>query len=166
MRRGLTLLAAVLLTPGAAVFAHGGEKHKAVDADSAALAAEQTEWGIAGDPQAVSRTVAIEMSDQMRFTPALIEVRRGETLRLRLHNAGKLMHEMVIGTKAVLDEHAAMMARYPNMEHDAAYMAHVPPGDTGEIVWNFNRAGQFDFACLIAGHYAAGMVGRIEVAGQ
>ena len=35
------------------------------------------------------------------------------------------------------------------------------PGKTGEIVWTFNRAGDFDFACLIAGHYQAGMVGKI-----
>jgi plastocyanin len=28
---------------------------------------------------------------------------------------------------------------------------------------NFNRPGEFDFACLIAGHYQAGMVGKITV---
>lgn len=42
-------------------------------------------------------------------------------------------------------------------------MAHVAPGRTGEIVWHFNRAGEFDFACLIPGHHEAGMVGRIKV---
>lgn len=42
-------------------------------------------------------------------------------------------------------------------------MAHVAPGKTGEIVWNFNRAGDFDFACLITGPYQAGMVGQIKV---
>jgi uncharacterized cupredoxin-like copper-binding protein len=42
-------------------------------------------------------------------------------------------------------------------------MAHVPPGKTGEIVWTFNRAGEFEFACLIAGHYQGGMVGAIMV---
>jgi uncharacterized cupredoxin-like copper-binding protein len=50
------------------------------------------------------------------------------------------------------------------MEHDEPYMAHVGPGKTGEIVWTFNRAGDFDFACLIAGHYQAGMVGKVKVA--
>ena len=43
------------------------------------------------------------------------------------------------------------------------YMAHVAPGKTGEIIWTFNRAGEFDFACLIAGHYSAGMKGVIRV---
>ena len=36
-------------------------------------------------------------------------------------------------------------------------------GKTGQIVWTFNRAGQFEFACLIAGHYQAGMTGRFTV---
>jgi uncharacterized cupredoxin-like copper-binding protein len=55
------------------------------------------------------------------------------------------------------------MARFPDMQHDEPWMAHVPPGRTGEIVWTFNRVGEFAFACLIAGHYQAGMVGRITV---
>ena len=56
-----------------------------------------------------------------------------------------------------------MMLKFPNMAHDEPYMAHVRPGKTGKIVWTFNRAGEFGFACLIAGHYQAGMVGRVMV---
>ena len=103
------------------------------------------------------------MNDDMRFTPGKIEVKQGETIRFTLKNNGKLLHEIVIGTKKDLDEHAALMVKYPNMEHDEPYMAHVAPGKSGEIVWNFNRVGDFDFACLVAGHYQAGMVGTIKV---
>jgi uncharacterized cupredoxin-like copper-binding protein len=42
-------------------------------------------------------------------------------------------------------------------------MAHVSPGKNADIIWNFNRAGNFDFACLLPGHYDAGMVGKILV---
>jgi uncharacterized cupredoxin-like copper-binding protein len=42
----------------------------------------------------------------------------------------------------------------------------VPPGKTGELVWTFNKPGNFDFACLIAGHYQAGMIGKITVAAK
>jgi uncharacterized cupredoxin-like copper-binding protein len=49
------------------------------------------------------------------------------------------------------------------MEHEEPYMSHVAPGKRGEIVWQFNRAGEFDFACLLPGHYEAGMVGKIKV---
>ena len=125
---------------------------------------EQKDWGIAGDAKAASRTIDVRMADDMRFTPDRIDVRRGETLRFRVHNAGKVMHEFVIGTKAENARHAELMVKFPNMEHDEPYMAHVPPGKTGEIVWTFNRAGIFEFACLIAGHYQAGMVGTINVA--
>jgi len=85
-------------------------------------------------------------------------------VRFRVKNHGKAMHEFVIGTKAENAKHAELMIKFPNMEHDEPYMAHVAPGKTGEIVWTFNRAGTFEFACLIAGHYAAGMVGTIHVA--
>lgn len=47
-------------------------------------------------------------------------------------------------------------------------MAHVPPGQRGDLVWHFNRAGDFEFACLIPGHFEAGMRGtlRVKAAGQ
>jgi uncharacterized cupredoxin-like copper-binding protein len=124
---------------------------------------EQKPWGIAGDPEQVSRTIEISMSDAMRFTPDRLEVKQGETIRLVHRNGGQVLHEFVIGTQDDLDKHAALMVKFPGMEHDEPYMAHVGPGKTGEIIWTFNRAGDFDFACLIAGHYQAGMVGKVRV---
>lgn len=124
---------------------------------------EQKEWGIAGDAKSVTRTVTITMLDTMRFSPDKLVVKLGETVKFVINNKGKMLHEMVIGTKKELDEHAALMVKFPNMEHDEPYMSHVAAGKTGEIIWTFNRAGDFDFACLIAGHYQAGMVGKIIV---
>ena len=124
---------------------------------------EQKPWGIAGETRKAVRTIEVKMTDDMRFTPDLIQVRQGETIRLVHLNNGQVMHEFVLGTKKELDEHAALMKKFPNMEHDEPYMAHVAPGKTGEIVWTFNRVGEFDFACLLPGHYEAGMVGKIEV---
>ncbi len=123
----------------------------------------QEDWGIGSNKSEVNRTVLITMTDKMRFHPDRIEVKLGETIRFQVKNDGKLMHEMVIGTKPVLDKHAELMLKNPNMEHDEAYMAHVAPGKTGEIIWKFNRKGSFDFVCLMAGHYQAGMIGKIEV---
>lgn len=157
------LIALLAAAASPAALAHGDGKAHADKAAAVVSVYEQTDWGIAGNAKAVSRTITLRMSDTMRFTPDVIKVRKGDTLRLRMHNDGKLMHELVIGTKAVLEEHARMMERFPNMEHDEPYMAHVAPGETGEIIWKFNRAGNFDFACLIAGHFQSGMVGRIVV---
>ena len=103
------------------------------------------------------------MGDDMRFAPERLEVKLGETIRLVALNRGRVMHEIVIGTPQELRTHAEMMRKHPNMEHDEPYMAHVSPGKRGQIVWTFNRAGEFEFACLIPGHFEAGMIGRIVV---
>ena len=156
----LAILFAIGLAASGPAFAHSGEAHSK---KSEPVRKEQKAWGIAGDAKPVRRTVTMRMHDDMRFTPDHLQVKQGETLRIVLKNNGAQLHEFVLGTKGELDEHAALMARFPGMEHDEPYMAHVPPGKTGEIVWTFNRAGDFDFACLIAGHYQAGMVGKVKV---
>jgi uncharacterized cupredoxin-like copper-binding protein len=156
----LGLIGALGLATPAGVLAHAQHQH---GSKSTAAKKEQKAWGIAGDAKAVSRTIELSMGDDMRFKPDRIEVREGETLRLVVRNSGKLLHEIVLGTKAELDAHAAMMKKHPGMAHDEPWMAHVEPGRRGELVWHFNRAGEFDFACLIPGHYEAGMVGKIIV---
>ena len=153
------LLAVPLTTTGPLAHAHGDKKPAPV----AATAAEQTSWGIAGRPELASRTIKIDMTDGMRFTPDKITVKQGETVRFEVANKGRMLHEMVIGTPENLVEHAALMIKFPGMQHDAPYMVHVLPGKTGEIIWNFNRPGTFEFACLIAGHYEADMRGTLTV---
>jgi uncharacterized cupredoxin-like copper-binding protein len=157
-----TLLLAAAMAATSTAIAHGD----AHGTSTTPVKKEQKDWGIAGDAKAVRRTIEVRMSDQMRFTPDRIEVRQGDTVRIVLKNDGKMLHEFVIGTMKELEEHAALMVKFPTMEHSEPYMAHVPVGKAGEIVWKFNRAGEFDFACLIAGHYQAGMVGKIRVAAK
>jgi uncharacterized cupredoxin-like copper-binding protein len=99
----------------------------------------------------------------MRFTPGAIEAKRGETIRFVVTNSGKVMHEMVLGTMQDLRAHAEQMKKHPGMEHDEPYMAHVAPGRTAEIVWQFTQPGEFHYGCLLPGHLEAGMVGRITV---
>lgn len=140
--------------------AHGEAIH---EKPTASVVKEQKPWGIGAEKSAAKRSITIRMSDAMRFNPDTIRVKRGETVRFVIHNDGRMLHEMVIGTQATLDEHAALMQKFPDMEHDEPYMTHVAPGKTGEIVWHFNRTGEFGFACLIPGHYQAGMKGRIVV---
>ena len=155
-----TLLATVIIGFSMGAMAHEGSDHKK---KAGAVRMEQQDWGIAGQAKAVKRTIQINMSDTMRFSPDKIEVRQGEVVKFVMKNNGKLLHELVIGTKKVLQDHAALMVKFPTMEHEEPYMAHVKPGKKGELVWNFNRPGEFDFACLINGHYQAGMVGKITV---
>ena len=161
MRFSGIVLACVALLGGVSnvAQAHGEKKH-----GSHPVVKEQKDWGIAGDAANVVRTIDVGMGDDMRFTPNKLDFKEGETIRFRVKNTGKLLHEFVIGTKAENAKHAELMLKFPGMEHDEPYMAHVDPGQTAEIVWTFNRAGTFEFACLIAGHFQAGMVGTITVA--
>lgn len=161
-----TFIRAALLLAFAGIAAGPALAHEAGVHDKKAGPAvkEQKDWGIAGDAKAAKRTIEVQMLDSMRFVPEKIDVKQGETVRFVVKNGGQVMHEFVIGTRQENDAHAEMMMKHPGMEHDEPYMAHVAPGKTGEIVWTFNRPGEFDFACLIAGHYQAGMVGRISVA--
>lgn len=159
-KRSTPLLAALLLAAlaGTQALAHGD----AGRGNKAQVVKEQKPWGIAGDARG-ARTIEVRMTDDMRFAPAHITVREGETIRFVVRNAGKVLHEMVIGTREELQEHAALMRKFPGMEHDEPFMSHVAAGKRGEITWNFNRPGTFQFACLVPGHFEAGMTGTIVV---
>lgn len=144
-----------------AAFAHGDEHAVARKFDASKV--EDTAFGREGDPAKATRTIRVDMSDAMRFTPADINVKRGETVKLVATNKGQVLHEMVLGTSEELKKHAEMMKKFPGMEHDEPHMAHVKPGKSGEIVWQFTKTGEYQFACLIPGHFEAGMVGKVVV---
>ena len=158
--RRIFLLAVSLGCLGTA-FAHGDAMH--ANKETRPLSAEEHAFGREGDPKKVARTVRVGMADTMRFSPSELTIERGETVKFVVRNNGKVMHEMVIGTMKELKEHAAMMQKHPGMEHDEPYMAHVQPGKTEVIVWQFTKAGEYYFGCLVPGHFEAGMVGQIRV---
>ena len=155
-----TFLAALILSSPLLAAAHSGHMEQA---KPRAISKEEHPWGREGDPARAVRTIPIDMNDNMRFTPSVLEVRRGDTVRFVVRNSGNVMHEMVIGTEAELRQHAEMMKKHPGMEHEEPYMAHVQPGKTEQIAWTFTKAGTFMYGCLIPGHWEAGMKGTIVV---
>ena len=158
------LLVAGLMSTSVAM-AHGDEDHKAKAADAHAHEHHESDAiGVAGDPSKASRTVNVDMSDKMRFSPATVSVRQGETVRFIVKNSGAIKHEFVLGTEKELKEHYEVMKKFPEMEHADPNMVTVAPGKTGEVVWQFTKAGRVDFACLQPGHYDAGMKGAVNVA--
>lgn len=160
-----TRIAAVLILAAVPLFAaaHEGDK----PGTKAGKKAEKTEHaaslGEPGKAADATRTVEVKMTDAMRYQPASIAVRKGETIRFLVKNEGKLKHEMVLGTTKELKEHAALMQKFPNMQHADPNMVSLEPGTSGEMVWHFTKAGKFDFACLQPGHMEAGMKGKIDV---
>ena len=123
--------------------------------------------GEAGNAADVSRTIEIAMLEKddgsMVFEPALLSVTEGETIRFVVKNAGEIEHEFVLDHHEKMMEHKALMEKFPEMEHDDPNAKRLRPGASGEILWRFTRAGEFDFSCLIPGHREAGMFGTVVV---
>lgn len=119
--------------------------------------------GKPGNPGKASRTIEVIMDDSMRFAPEKISVKAGETIRFFVRNKGKLRHVMVIGTMDELKQHAETMRKMPDMQHGEPNMITLATGQRGGIVWQFDKPGAVDFACLVPGHMEAGMVGKVEV---
>ncbi len=154
-------LLAVSLGYLGAAFAHGEATHASKEARPSSV--EQHAFGREGDPKKVARTVRVGMADTMRFTPSELTIKRGQTVKFVVRNNGKVKHELVIGTLEELKAHAEMMKKHPGMEHDEPHMAHVAPGKSETLLWQFTKAGTFYFGCLEPGHFEAGMVGKLEV---
>ncbi|HSW08681.1 cupredoxin domain-containing protein [Aquabacterium sp.] len=158
-----SVAATALLLACATALAHGDQDHAAPARTYDPTKVEEKAFGREGDPKKVVRTIALMAADTMRFTPETITVKRGQTVRFVIRNQGKLLHEMVLGTTQDLQAHAALMKKFPEMEHEEAHMAHVKPGARGDIVWQFTQPGEYQFACLLPGHFEAGMVGKVIV---
>ena len=123
----------------------------------------ETEFGQYKPKMHATKTIEIVMTDQMRFSPSVVKVKKGDVIKFIHKNSGQIMHEFVLGTPESLVKHADMMRRMPGMEHSEPYMTHVAPGKTGEVIWQFSDAGEFSFGCLIPGHFEAGMKGKVIV---
>jgi uncharacterized cupredoxin-like copper-binding protein len=119
--------------------------------------------GKPGDPAKVDRSIEIATSDDMRFSPNEVRVKRGQTIRFRVVNGGQMKHEMVLGTLDELQKHAALMRKFPEMEHDDPNAVSIEPGQDRRTGLALHPAGDFDFACLVPGHFEAGMRGKIVV---
>ena len=155
--RILALAVAALVLPGALLAEgthEGGHGHVAMAIGAPANGAPD-------------RTIEIRMSETdngaMIFEPATLDVSAGEIVRLKITNDGESPHEFVMDTMPMIEEHKALMERFPEMEHDDPNAVRLEPGETGEILWTFGKAGQFQFACLLPGHYDAGMHGPLTI---
>ena len=154
--------------------AHGAGNHPIAASASATAGHARSEHGhdeadtigVPGQAAKVTRTVKVDMTDAMRFSPANVRARQGETIRFVLKNSGQMKHEFVLGTEQELKEHYAQMMKAPEMAHADPKMVGVAPGEEGEVIWQFTKAGKIDFACLQPGHYDAGMKGVVMVAGK
>lgn len=124
--------------------------------------------GEPGDKARATQTFRVTLEEtkdgKMLITPNRFTVRAGQTVRFALKNKGELDHEFVLDQSDKIMEHKAVMEKFPEMEHESPNTIRLAPGTSGEIVWKFTNGGEFKVACLIPGHYDAGMHGNVTVA--
>lgn len=129
--------------------------------------------GHPGEPGEVDRTIRIEAQD-IDFSEEQIEVEAGETVRFVIENTGELVHDFTIGTAEAQAAHrremAEMLAQKPDPaslitahHHGGANAVMLAPGETKELIWTFEDAGEVEFACNVPGHDEAGMHGDVVI---
>lgn len=122
--------------------------------------------GELGDPAKPSRQVKVlmqETSTGMVFVPSEINVAKDEQIEFLLENAGELEHEFVLDTKEGNQKHKALMEEHAGMAHSEPNEKELKPGEKTVLLWRFTKPGNFEYACLIPGHYEAGMHGTVTV---
>lgn len=145
------------------------------------------EIGHPGTADEHTRTVEITLYD-IRFDPASIEVKAGETVRFVLINRGELLHEFSIGTLSMHENHEAKMQVLlengyltptgineemaeseprgetgdDEMKHDEPNSVLVGPGETQVLTWTFTGDAKLYYACNMPKHKDAGMLGTFQ----
>jgi Cu+-exporting ATPase len=117
---------------------------------------------VAADTRPVSRTIKIQTTDALRFTPDQVSVNAGDTVAFEITNSGAVPHEFFVGTQAEQQAHETEMSGGSNMMDEPNAVA-VPAGGTARLVYTFDQPGTLEYGCHVPGHYAAGMLGTITV---
>ncbi|MGJ5619092.1 cupredoxin domain-containing protein [Sulfitobacter sp. MF3-043] len=129
--------------------------------------ADTQEIGRPGRPDDVTRTIEVRLYDtqsgRMIFEPRGLYVKTGTTVRFKIVNVGLVEHEFFVGNPHQISEHRKWMQDNPDMEHSGPNSVSLQRGQSGEVLWAFDTPGPVDFACLVPGHFEAGMRGLIIV---
>jgi uncharacterized cupredoxin-like copper-binding protein len=147
-RLGRSIISIVLLGWVTAAAAH--EQHGGYSA------------GEPGNPRKPAREIVV-LLNEMDYSPAVIEVKRGEQIHFVLRNVGTEAHEFLLATTAENLKHAEAMKKNPDMEHDEPNGLRLGARKSGEILWKFSKAGTFEYSCLIPTHREFGMIGKVIV---
>ena len=140
--------------------------------------------GEKGKASETTRTITIKMYDNY-YEPAQIQIKKGETIKFIVFNAGELVHEFNIATKEMHIKHQPemmmmvkneillsnrvdkekmkqMAKKNPSMSHSHSNSVLLSPGEKGELVWKFNNKVKLEAACNVPGHYEVGMIAKIN----
>tara|TARA_B110000003_G_scaffold26604_1_gene25243 strand:- start:432 stop:926 length:495 start_codon:yes stop_codon:yes gene_type:complete len=148
------------------------------------LAASMSMIGEKGKLSEVTRVIEIKMYDNF-YEPNEIKIKKGETIKFKVHNFGELVHEFNIATKEMHLKHQPEMMKLVeneillgdridkkkmkemakkdhSMSHSHSNSVLLEPNKEGEIIWKFNTEAKLEAACNIPGHYETGMIAQIK----
>jgi uncharacterized cupredoxin-like copper-binding protein len=111
------------------------------------------------------REVAVMMRD-IAFEPAVIEMRRGETVRLNFENSGALVHDFSIDSMPMgRMEMTGGTSGNGHGGHGSGAAMHMAlgAGEHGMIEFEATEAGEYIYYCNEPGHREAGMHGILRV---
>lgn len=100
------------------------------------------------------RVIEIEATDNLKFEPAQVAIKVGETVIFRVKNSGAIPHKFMVGPKQAVDAASA---------EGTAELEDIQGGQTKDLEFTFANAGTFEFACHVPGHFEAGMVGTVTL---
>jgi uncharacterized cupredoxin-like copper-binding protein len=122
-----------------------------------------------GMPMAASaRTVPIEMSE-WGFSPASLDVKHGELVRLVVRNTGNMPHEFMLMTHAGMSavDYRLQRADWNLLEHEAIYERELLlPGDELEVIIRIMQPGAWMYMCMFPYHMQFGMMGVMATEGM
>ena len=113
------------------------------------------------------RTVTATLSDDMAIQLSESNFAVGDTVRFEVTNSGASPHEFYLGDAEAQEHHAEEMSDMDGEEmHDEEDGIAVEPGATETLEYALEQAGEILAGCHEPGHYEAGMVASMTVAGQ
>lgn len=113
---------------------------------------------------ASAQRIEVKLTDALKMEPAEMTVKVGEPVTFVVTNTGAIDHEFYLGDEAAQEAHEMeMMSSMGPMSMDESMGFTVKPGETKELTYTFNKAGQMLAGCHVTGHYPAGMKATITV---
>ena len=153
--------------------------------NSLAYADKNMKIGSKGNETDITRVIKVVMYDNY-YEPSSFQIKKGETIKFEVENAGMLVHEFNIANKMMHMKHQPEMIKMAengillafsidkekmkkmakmdkSMGHSHSNSVLLEPKQKGDIIWKFDNAVNIEVACNVPGHYQAGMIAKVNI---